>query len=369
MGCLGPNLRSSTAFRPTQLPKRWPLAVHITRTRRGTNYRFDCSAKGPSDEEPSTSGRTEPPAAPASRPCRFPFLPIAALAGVGLAETAYLTYTKLVGSSVACPLSTACASVLTSEYASLWGIIPLSAAGMLAYGVVTALALSGHSAAQRDDADTEAPLRTAVLAGGLLLGTTSAYLMYILVTAFPGEACPWCIGSAALSASIVALAASGLPKRELEDAAAPGAGLAAATLLVLSLGLGTPDASQAGTGITELEYKQPVVTTESSSQAVSLARRLREAGAKMYGAFWCSHCYDQKQEFGREAMAEFPYVECFPEGWRQGVEIAPACKEANLSGFPTWVIGGERFEGEQSLDVLEAALAKLGGQATAAVTQ
>jgi hypothetical protein len=37
----------------------------------------------------------------------------------------------------------------------------------------------------------------------------------------------------------------------------------------------------------------------------------------MYGAFWCSHCYDQKQEFGREAMAEFPYVECFPEGWKK----------------------------------------------------
>lgn len=37
----------------------------------------------------------------------------------------------------------------------------------------------------------------------------------------------------------------------------------------------------------------------------------------MYGAFWCTHCYDQKQEFGAQAMAEFPYVECFPEGWKK----------------------------------------------------
>jgi hypothetical protein len=37
----------------------------------------------------------------------------------------------------------------------------------------------------------------------------------------------------------------------------------------------------------------------------------------MYGAFWCSHCYDQKMDFGREAMAEFPYVECFPQGWKK----------------------------------------------------
>jgi hypothetical protein len=33
--------------------------------------------------------------------------------------------------------------------------------------------------------------------------------------------------------------------------------------------------------------------------------------------FGHSHCYDQKQEFGAAAMAEFPYVECFPQGWKK----------------------------------------------------
>eukprot|EP00967_Tisochrysis_lutea_P063241 scaffold81493_cov15-Tisochrysis_lutea.AAC.1 len=61
----------------------------------------------------------------------------------------------------------------------------------------------------------------------------------------------------------------------------------------------------------------PEVTTTSSEQGVSLSKRLRDAGARMYGAFWCSHCFDQKQEFGKEAMASFPYVECFPNGWRR----------------------------------------------------
>jgi len=89
-----------------------------------------------------------------------------------------------------------------------------------------------------------------------------------------------------------------------------------------------------------------------------LAQRLRDAGAKMYGAFWCSHCYEQKQEFGKGAMDVFPYVECFPEGWKQGIEMDPACKEANLEGFPTWVIGSERLEGEQPLEVLQSALDK-----------
>ena len=35
---------------------------------------------------------------------------------------------------------------------------------------------------------------------------------------------------------------------------------------------------------------------------------LKETGAKMYGAFWCSHCEDQKETFGAGA-SDLPYVE------------------------------------------------------------
>lgn len=42
----------------------------------------------------------------------------------------------------------------------------------------------------------------------------------------------------------------------------------------------------------------------------------------------------------------------------QGVQMAPACQAAGLEGFPTWVIGGERLMGEQTLEELEEALAK-----------
>ena len=57
------------------------------------------------------------------------------------------------------------------------------------------------------------------------------------------------------------------------------------------------------------------MTQTSEPRAVKLAKRLKVAGAKMYGAFWCSHCFDQKQDFGKEAMADFPYVECYPDGF------------------------------------------------------
>lgn len=37
----------------------------------------------------------------------------------------------------------------------------------------------------------------------------------------------------------------------------------------------------------------------------------------MYGAFWCSHCFSQKQLFGKEVETKFPYVECYPDGWQR----------------------------------------------------
>lgn len=60
-----------------------------------------------------------------------------------------------------------------------------------------------------------------------------------------------------------------------------------------------------------------VVRNPSPPQAVDLAQRLKAAGAKMYGAFWCSHCQEQKAEFGAEAQAALPYVECYPQGYHQ----------------------------------------------------
>lgn len=45
----------------------------------------------------------------------------------------------------------------------------------------------------------------------------------------------------------------------------------------------------------DLPYFTTEITTTSSPFAVSLAKHLNSIGAKMYGAFWCSHCLEQKQ--------------------------------------------------------------------------
>jgi hypothetical protein len=40
----------------------------------------------------------------------------------------------------------------------------------------------------------------------------------------------------------------------------------------------------------------------------------------------------------------------------QGVDVAAACKEADIKAFPTWVINGQITEGELDLEQVAAAL-------------
>jgi hypothetical protein len=95
------------------------------------------------------------------------------------------------------------------------------------------------------------------------------------------------------------------------------------------------------------------ITTTSGASEIALAKHLKAIGAKEYGAFWCPHCYDQKQLFGKEATellkTEEVYTECDP----QGVSPNPkACTDAGIKGFPTWIIKGQTVSGTQTLEKL-----------------
>ncbi|MHC4687110.1 MAG: hypothetical protein ACYTEW_22800 [Planctomycetota bacterium] len=58
---------------------------------------------------------------------------------------------------------------------------------------------------------------------------------------------------------------------------------------------------------------------------------------------------EQKDLF--EASAHrLPYVECSPNG--RGAPIAPVCKINNIRSYPTWIIGGQRYEGVLEPDQL-----------------
>lgn len=88
--------------------------------------------------------------------------------------------------------------------------------------------------------------------------------------------------------------------------------------------------------------------TASQSYEARLAKHLTAQDAKMYGAFWCPHCADQKEMFG-SAIDQIPYVECDPEGEEAQPQL---CRDKNIEGYPTWEINGELYPGTRSLEEL-----------------
>jgi len=284
-----------------------------------------------------------------------PFTILKALALGGLAETAYLTWAKVFAAPVACPTSGSCETVLSSGYSELFGV-PLSAFGLLAYCAALSTAISWDSGEKPNQG-----ARRNMLLISTVLASTSSYLLYTLFTKFPGDSCVWCLTSAALSLGILGTTLSTFTVREASKVAPTSLGLAAVVLVSLNFLW-----SDVPTDAFVLEYQESKIESPSPPGARELARQLREAGAKMYGAFWCPHCEDQREAFGREAMADFPYVECFPDGLKPGVGISAVCKEAGVENLPTWVINGRKVEGEQSFNTLRSMLET--SQPAAAIT-
>jgi hypothetical protein len=86
-----------------------------------------------------------------------------------------------------------------------------------------------------------------------------------------------------------------------------------------------------------------------TSRLDAFANCLTAKQAKMYGAFWCPHCDEQKEKFG-SSFQYAPYIECGIKG-SQG--IASVCTQAGIKRFPTWIFAdGTRVEGEHELEFL-----------------
>ncbi|WKZ25382.1 MAG: hypothetical protein QY322_03245 [bacterium] len=79
------------------------------------------------------------------------------------------------------------------------------------------------------------------------------------------------------------------------------------------------------------------------------AKCLNEKGAEFYGAFWCSHCRNQKNMFGK-SVDFLNYIECStPDGNSQ----LSQCTEKGIESYPTWIFAdGSRENGVIPLEKL-----------------
>jgi glutaredoxin len=181
--------------------------------------------------------------------------------------------------------------------------------------------------------------------GMALLGTGmtvfSAVLIGVMAFAIR-DCCPFCILSAALSTGLLLLSLFGGDWEDRGQLLFRGL-ITALVVGVIGLGwaasVGQP-AVETGKGV------PPPVRAESTAATIALAEQLTAKGARMYTAYWCPHCHEQKELFGRQATEKLTVIECAPDGRNSQKEL---CEAKKIEGYPTWEINGTLDSGVKPL--------------------
>ena len=275
---------------------------------------------------------------------------IAVLATVGAIDTGAITLKRwgLLG-ALSCPGGAdGCDKVLNSAWGSLFGQ-PLSLFGFFAYAAVLLMAvlplvLRG---------EIRARLASWSWWGLLLISTGMALFSLILIGLLITKIhafCFFCALSASLSLALFVLSLLG---GDWQDQGQMLFRVVLVGLVVGLLGLGWAAAVDRPAPET-VRGVPPAVIASSPPEAIALAEHLSGSGAAMYSAYWCPHCHEQKELFGKQATAKLKVIECAPDGRNSQKAL---CDSKKIEGFPTWEINGKLDVGVKPL----AKLAQLSG--------
>jgi len=256
-----------------------------------------------------------------------PNWPLFVLAVLGMALSAYLTFTAWQGKLAAfCTEGAGCDVVLNSRWSTLFGM-PTSFWGLLTYALLAVVAWNRY-------ADTQWRWAWVISLFGLLF---SLYLTSIAFFELKA-ACPYCLTSLGIIAAIFIMTTlqrpENLPKFSWGPWLGKTVGVGAAVIIALHLHFAGYWGDAPGP-------EDPWVK--------ALADHLTKSDAKFYGASWCPHCQEQKKLFGG-SIKRIPYIECSPGGPQ--APQASVCKEMDINNYPTWVINGQRQTGVLALDTL-----------------
>jgi uncharacterized membrane protein/glutaredoxin len=287
---------------------------------------------------------------------RWSRLLIAGIALLGAIGTAYLTVIKLAGGSAACP-TTGCEQVLNSRYATVFGL-PLTIFGFLGYASIIALAtgplLINTETQKKLRIQAEAMTWPLLFMGATAMAVFSSYLMFVLATDLKVP-CVYCIVSAVFTFSLFILSIIGHDWDDIGQLVFRGL-IVGMVVLVGTLGIFATKPEPVSTNVLQPPTERPTlpgegwpITTTSSESEIQLARHLTKIGAKEYKAWWCPHCHEQKQMFGKEAYKELTEIECDPNGKNARPDL---CQAAGIQGYPTWEINGKLLSGAKFPDEL-----------------
>jgi len=277
---------------------------------------------------------------------------MAVLATIGVIDTGSITLSKwgwigdLSCSSTGLFGCNGCEKVLSSAWGSLLGQ-PLALFGLLGYGAVLLMAVVPLVL----QGDLRVSLGQKSWWGLFLLSTGMAVFSGVLlgVMAFGiRDCCPFCILSAGLSSALFVLSLIG---GDWEDRGQLIFSGVITALLVGVIGLGWA-ASVGRPVVDSAPGVAPPVRSESNAGQIALAEHLTASGAKIYTAYWCPHCHDQKELFGRQATEKLTVIECAPDGRNSQREL---CEAKKIEGYPTWEINGQLDSGVKPLAKLAEA--------------
>lgn len=82
----------------------------------------------------------------------------------------------------------------------------------------------------------------------------------------------------------------------------------------------------------------PADSASAEGKYDAFAKCLTEKGVKMYGAYWCGHCQNQKKAFG-DSFKYVNYIECADPNSQKQLDV---CAKEGIEGYPTWEFPAEK---------------------------
>ena len=285
---------------------------------------------------------------------KWPKIVIAILSTIGIVDTGSITLKNWgLFNSLSCPgTNNGCDAVLNSPWGTLFSneniSMPLSFAGLITYTTILIITLIITLKIISPKKDLYRGLWWILYMTSCASSIFSILLINIM--AFKIQAfCFFCLLSAILSFSIFIMTIIGAKFDNRESMFYRGIIISFAVLIGGLVWSNKVDPARANIIEKTPEKVAPVVTEESSKAKINFAKFLTDNKIVMYSAYWCPHCHDQKQLFGKEAVEELTIVECAKDGVDNQYKL---CQEKNIEGFPSWEINNQIYSGTRNLNEL-----------------
>ena len=279
---------------------------------------------------------------------------ISILSTVGVIDTGSITLNKWgwIG-KLNCPGGMGgCDKVLNSSWGNLFQTndfsIPLSLIGLISYLLILLMAIFPLIPILKNQKNN---LSRLTWWGSFYISTANFIFSLILISImiFKIKAfCFFCLLSCLISFSLLLLNLFGGNWEDYGKLFFRGFVMSVAVLLAGMIWSTSVDPSTKEIS-NNVQGMPPAVIAISSPEKIKLAEHLTKEGAVMYNAYWCPHCHDQKEMFGKEAAEKLNLVECAQDGFNNKREL---CEAKGITGFPTWEINGSLDSGVKSLKEL-----------------